>query len=78
MSTDAAAGPRTAAGLILLREHSSGTPHMERHILAIENEARAAALDEAYAAAKAGGRYQNGSNILSAALAAIDALREKP
>ena len=31
--------PRTEAGRILLREHSSGTPHMARHILAIEAEA---------------------------------------
>jgi len=33
--------PLTEAGRVLLREHSSGTPHMARHILAIEAEARA-------------------------------------
>ncbi len=31
--------PSTEAGRILLREHSSGTPHMARHIIGIENEA---------------------------------------
>lgn len=36
--------PTTAAGRILLREHSSGTPHMARHILAIEAEAPAEAV----------------------------------
>jgi len=35
--------PLTEAGRVLLREHSSGTPHMARHILAIEAEARATA-----------------------------------
>lgn len=32
--------PATEAGRILLTEHSSGTPHMKKHILAIEREAR--------------------------------------
>lgn len=36
--TDRAA-PATEAGRVLLHEHSSGTPHMLRHILAIEAEA---------------------------------------
>lgn len=37
------AEPLTEAGRVLLREHSSGTPHMARHILAIEAEAADAA-----------------------------------
>jgi len=32
--------PLTEAGRVLLREHSSGTPHMARHVAAIEDEVR--------------------------------------
>jgi hypothetical protein len=33
--------PTTEAGRILLLEHSSQSPHMARHIVAVEQEARA-------------------------------------
>gem|GEM_PF-4197054 len=61
--------PLTEAGRVLLREHSSGTPHMARHVAAIEAEARAtlapdARLREAtdYAAEAAHHRYWD-SNV---------------
>ena len=38
--------PMTEAGRVLLHEHSSGTPHMARHIIAIEAEACETALRE--------------------------------
>lgn len=41
--------PKTEAGKVLLAEHSSGTPHMARHIDAIEAEAAQQGLDGAAA-----------------------------
>lgn len=38
--------PGTEAGKTMMREHTSGSPHMIRHVLAIEAEARASAFAE--------------------------------
>jgi len=83
--TDPARDVETAAGRILLREHSSGTPHMARHIAAIEAEARDLERREVRAAVEGLPGYieQRGTGdlveyvVLRAAVLAILADREQ-
>lgn len=77
---------RTEAGRTLLKEHTSGSPHMTRHVAAIESEARSLALSEVEAAVTGlqanprldlDGEADHGEmRALDDVLAAISALRE--
>lgn len=65
--------PDTEAGRILLHEHSSGTPHMAKHILAIEAEAMARrVIGELKTEAKAGAEAE----LLALRSALVDRTRD--